>query len=179
MVCSKRKTTLNHDCQSVYILSETAYNAVLSTVKEACLLMLDSFELIQSQEKTQAQSVKKTITNLENEKAKLEKAPFTLYKDYKAGKITKEEFTAKKELAAEQLADIEKEITAQTAQLTITEKPAVDKQDLLNCSQLAKYDGNTFSNIIERINVYAPDKIEIIFKCDDFYQSCLKSLQTE
>ena len=29
--------------------------------------------------------------------------------------------------------------------------------------------GNAFSNIIERINVYAPDKIEIIFKCDDFY----------
>ena len=179
MVCPKRKTSLNYDCQSVYILSETAHNAVLSAVKEACLLMLDRFELIQSQAETQIKSVKKAVTSLKTEKAKLEKAPFTLYKDYKAGKITKEEFTVKKELAAEQLADIEKEIAAQTELLTITEKPAVDKQDLLNCSQLAKYDGNTFSNIIERINVYAPDKIEIIFKCDDFYQSCLKSLQTE
>ena len=179
MVCPKRKTSLNHDCQSVYILSETAHNAVLSAVKEACLLMLDRFELIQSQAETQIKSVKKAVTSLKTEKAKLEKAPFTLYKEYKAGKITKEEFTAKKELAAEQLADIEKEIAAQTELLTITEKPAVNKQDLLNCSQLAEYDGSTLSNIIERINVYAHDKIEIIFKCDDFYKSCLKSLQTE
>ena len=88
-------------------------------------------------------------------------------------------FTAQKGLAAERLTKVEEEIAARTAQLTISEKPTVNKQDLLNCLQLAEYDGKILSNIIERINVYAPDKVEIIFKCDDFYQSCLKSLQIE
>lgn len=113
---------------------------------------------------------------LENEKARLEKSPMLLYKKYKAQAITREEFMFEKEKANIQLSEIEKQIANLTAQLGKIKKPNIEKQCLSNCLQLESYDSQVLSQIIQEVKVYNEDHIEVVFKCNNFYESCVNSL---
>ncbi|MBR1444548.1 MAG: hypothetical protein IJ583_13575, partial [Firmicutes bacterium] len=99
-----------------------------------------------------------------------------LYKKYKAQVLSREEFMRKKEKASIRLSEVEKQIADLTTQLAEVKEPVVEKQDLLNCSQLESYDSHILSQIIQEVRIYGEDSIEVVFKCNDFYVSCLKAL---
>ena len=175
--CIKKRVTNNENCKKLSINRAKLEDAVLSVVKEACLLMLERFAVIQSETIAFNSNIKANIEELETEKSRLEKAPMLLYKKYKAQVLLREEFMLEKEKANLRLAEVERQITELTVQLAEVKEPVIEKQDLLNCSQLKSYDSQVLSQIIQEVKIYGEDSIEVIFKCNDFYESCLKALE--
>lgn len=175
--CRDRFFTSDTKCQSVKMSRRKAEKAVFDTVKYACCLMLERFEIICRQEETSKDEIKANIKALESEKTRLEKSPVTLYKQYKAQVLTKEEFMLAKEKASIRLSEVETQLSELAEQLTATTEPVIEKQDLTDCLLLKTYDGEKLSHIIQEVKLYGDDRLEVIFKCDDFYQSCLKTLE--
>ena len=174
--CRRMYITDNTNCKKVKVLSNKAEQAVPETVKDACRLMLDRYEIIQKKEKNSKDGIRISIKELESEKVSLGKAPMSLYKKYNAQALSREEFMLEKEKANLRLAEVEKHIENLTTQLAEVKEPVVEKQDLLNCSQLDSYDSQILSQIIQEVRIYGEDSIEVVFKCNDFYESCLKAL---
>ncbi len=174
--CRYKYVTDDENCLKVKMASKKAEQAVLDTVKDACRLMLDRYDIIQREDEYTKDGIRTSIKELENEKVSLEKAPMSLYKKYKAQALSREEFMLEKEKANLRLSEVERQIAELTTQLADTKEPVVEKQDLLNCSQLDSYDSKILSQIIQEVRIYGEDSIEVIFKCNDFYVSCLQAL---
>ncbi|MBR1443868.1 MAG: recombinase family protein, partial [Firmicutes bacterium] len=173
-VCKVKSLANGKPCENIKKPVSEAHQIVLDTVKAACQLMIDNYDDIVNGKNKQNDEKTANIEVLEKELEKLKGMPIDLYKKYKSGNISREQFIKAKEAANKQSKEIEDELRLIKEQSTNIEEIEVKKEDLEECKELKEYNGDVISKIIKEVKVHGSGDMDIIFNCDDFYRDCIQ-----
>lgn len=164
-VCEKRRLVRESECNKVYMLTEQAEKAVLDVVCEEATLRLNLLEK-KKDIPNSMDDLKKQITQLSSEYARIEGNRLTEYTKYRSGIYTKEEYmniTKKDKDKMEEIQsriDILKEILQEKRELDMGET----ENDVRECSILKEYNGEVLSKLVEKVYIYNDKDIEVVFR---------------
>lgn len=113
------------------------------------------------------------IKALEEEKAGLSARKFRLYDDYRSGNSSREKYMQELERVRERVAEIERMVPELEQKVKEAEEKAEaaggKEESLGDIAALHAFNKEVLSRVIDRIYVYGPDRVEIIWKADDIF----------
>ena len=86
-------------CQTLSAQKDALHQAVLKTVRKHIEVAVGRYIAVQKNADNETDTINKTIIKINQEINTLDNAPFSLYDEYRAGSITKEQFIKKRETA--------------------------------------------------------------------------------
>lgn len=171
--CGRRGLTENGKCNNINCYAADIKEKVLEAVNAICKIAVDKSNLQQEQREEALKSLKLEHSRLNKEKTQLTGKPTMLYFDFKAGRMTQEEFIAAKEAVNNRLSEIDVRLAEIEREMSASNKPSVNIDDVSKCGALQTYDSKILAKLIQKIYVYEDGNIEIVFDCKDFFQSCM------
>ena len=124
-------------------------------------------------ELSQTVSIEEEIRKLEVEGKRLSSRKLRLYEDYRSGNITKEKYRKEYESAASRIVEIEKRIPELKDEvIQIREQMLHMKEreaELEGLASLETFDKGRLAAVIDRVLVYSEERIEIVWKMDDWF----------
>ena len=160
------------DCKKVRIKATDLEKAVLTNVNMMAKLYLEESAVKKKIVQSEASTVTDEISMLKQEAAHLGTTKMGLYEDYRRNG-NKDEYLEKKSKLDSKLADINAKLTTLQEKVVKTrdEMSPAAEEVIMEMGDIKKFDKMQLKKIINRINVYAPDQIEIIWKpLDPFFQ---------
>ena len=160
------------DCKKVRIKATDLEKAVLANVNMMAKLYLEESAVKKKIVQSEASTVTDEISMLKQEAAHLGTTKMGLYEDYRRNG-NKDEYLEKKSKLDSKLADINAKLTTLQEKVVKTrdEMSPAAEEVIMEMGDIKKFDKMQLKKIINRINVYAPDQIEIIWKpLDPFFQ---------
>lgn len=158
------------ECRTIHVDKEGLENAVLSCVRTMASIAADTAG--RKKKELQTAGTEKEIRLLESEKKRLAGRKLNIYENYRSGRLTKEQYRSEYEAAGSRVLEIEK----RTAELR--DKIRQDREQMLNISgqkaeleslaALQTFDKERLGIIIDSVRVYSGERIEIIWKVDNF-----------
>lgn len=129
-------------------------------------------------QRAQTRMLSGEIQKLEDEKTGISARKFRLYEDYRSGACSRENYMQELERMRERLAEIERmvpEMERLAKEAEEQEEAAGRKEEsLADITALHNFDKAVLSRVIDRVYVYGPDRVEIVWRADDiFYQEDL------
>ena len=110
--------------------------------------------------------LEKKLTLLQKEQERLSARKVRLYEEYRSGG-SREDYISKKQQTDERLSEIETELNDLEQRLEAAKRSEKDSQTemvLSEVSAIDRFDKEALKKIIDRINVYSENEIEIIWK---------------
>ena len=160
------------ECRTIHVDRERLENAVLSCVR-AMAGMAAADVLARRKECLKTAAVEEELGRLESEKKRMSARKLRLYEDYRSGGITKEQYRKEYEKATNQILEIEagipelkeKAMQAREQMLRMKER----ETELEALSSLETFDKEKLATVIESVQVYSEERIEIVWKMDDLF----------
>ena len=175
--CRMKNMSPHESCQTLFAQKDALHQSVLETVRKHIEVAVGRYIEVQRNADNEIHTINKTIIKLNKEVITLENAPFSLYDEYRAGSITKEQFIEKRETAKIRLEEAKTEIKALKDKLTHLNITSSETIDLLSCPELTEYDGKILSEFIEKVEVYSQDIIKIHFKYNNFFEDIINRIK--
>ena len=170
--CGEAATSGIAECKALHVDKERLENAVLSCTRTmAGMVSEEASRKKKEWEKTAA--IEEETGKLEAEKKRLSSRKLRLYEDYRSGNITKEQYCKDYESTASRILEIEERIPelkeeivqAREQMLHVKEREA----ELEGLASLDTFDKGKLAVVIDRVLVYGEERIEIIWKMDDWF----------
>lgn len=171
------------ECAQSRIRREILENLILKCTKEMAAMLSAAYRQKKTQ-RAQARMLSGEIQALEDEKTGISARKFRLYEDYRSGACSRENCMQELERMRERLAEIERmvpEMERLAKEAEEQEEAAGRKEEsLADITALHNFDKAVLSRVIDRVYVYGPDRVEIVWRADDiFYQEFLPEERKE
>ena len=154
------------DCKRTRIKAADLEQAVLANVNMMAEIYAGKRSRLKSSGNAGAELEKK-LTLLQKERERLSARKVRLYEEYRSGG-SREVYISKKQQTDDRLAEIEAELNELEQRLEAAKRSEKDisqtEMVLLEVSAIDRFDKETLKKIIDRINVYSENEIEIIWK---------------
>ena len=149
--CRYKNMSPHVGCQTLSAQKDALHQAVLKTVRKHIEVAVGRYIEVQKNADNEIDTINKTIIKLNQEINTLDNAPFSLYDEYRAGSITKEQFIKKRETAKIRLDEAKTERQALKDRLSNLNNTSTETIDLLSLPELIEYDGKILSEFIEKV----------------------------
>ena len=110
---------------------------------------------------------------MENEKKRLSSRKLRLYEDYRSGRITKEQYRKEYENTASRILEIEKRIPELKEEIMKVREQMLHMKEreaeLEGLESLETFDKGRLVTVIDSVQVYSEERIEIVWKMDDWF----------
>ncbi len=158
------------ECKTIHVDKERLENAVLSCTRTMAG-MVSAEVSRKKREWSKTVAVEEEAGRLEAEKKRLSSRKLRLYEDYRSGSITKEKYRREYENAASRILEIEKQIPelkneamqVKAQMLHMKEREA----ELEGLASLETFDKDKLVTVIDSVQVYSEERIEIVWKMND------------
>lgn len=162
--CTMRNLGGDERCRLSKIRVHEVQEMVLSIVKEHIDMLTKKAEAlrIQSSSALPCESREDLITA----KEVLENSSINLYKEYKAGGISKADYDGKRLSIREQIRELETRIEEyEDNQAVVEEEAILESLPIIG----DEYDPDIMGQLIEKVEIFSADRINVVFKCADPY----------
>lgn len=176
--CSQAYVSGIPECRKLHANRRMLEDAILSCT-HAMADMAVGESIRQKKTWVEVSSFTDKIKRREAEQKRLSAKKLRLYEDYRTGIITKEQYRRDYEKASNRILAIEQEIPQLKAEAeSIRQKKLAAKNneaELKELSILDSFDKEKLSRVIDKIQVYSADRIELVWKTDNCFISALAS----
>lgn len=155
----------------VFILEKDLDKAIAGKVSECILKAISKDNLINRVSSKFNESLSETMKDISKLKGKLEKEEMQIqkaYEDYSLGKIDKDSYMLKREIAMSHIGTINNEIVAIDNAAKDLEKEKKTSirwiNDLFKSRNIKKPSSDLIHGLVEKVIVYATHEFEIVFK---------------
>lgn len=155
----------------VFILEKDLDKAIADKVSECILKAISKDNLINRVSSKFNESLSETMKDISKLKGKLEKEEMQIqkaYEDYSLGKIDKDSYMLKREIAMSHIGTINNEIVAIDNAAKDLEKEKKTSirwiNDLFKSRNIKKPSSDLIHGLVEKVIVYATHEFEIVFK---------------
>lgn len=162
------------ECKTIHVDKEQLENTVLSCTR-IMASMVAAEASGKKKEWSQTAAIEEKIKMLGAEGKRLSSRKLRLYEDYRSGNITKEQYLKKCESAASRILEIENsipelkdEVIQSKEQMQHIEERGAELESLLS---LETFDKDKLVTVIDSVQVYNEERIEIVWKMDDGFFS--------
>lgn len=169
--CSSRVQQIKNDCQSINIAKEELENAVLCQVRGMADMLIEARAVRKKAHKHDRKStLETTVADSEKEMSRWKDTKLNLYEQYKAGKITREDYMARIEKGRIRMEELEQIKSAALEELdslrlqAASEPEEIPDEKLAEFSALESFDKDRLKMLIDKVIVYGADAIEIVWK---------------
>ena len=170
--CGQAAVTGIAECRTIHVDKEGLENAVLSCVRTMAG-MVSAEAARKKKEWSQTEVAREQIKRMEAEKKRLSSRKLRLYEDYRSGGITKEKYRKEYEKTASRILEIEERMPELKEEIVrIKERILHMKEreaELEGLASLDTFDKEKLATVIESIIVYSEERIEIVWKMDDWF----------
>lgn len=173
--CSSRTQKMESDCQRINVNHNELEKAVLCQAKQMTDMLIEARTIRNkacvNDKKVAFQTM---LANSKKEMARWKEEKICLYEQYKAGAITRDCYVVqieKGKVRMEELEKISNETQAELDSMQITTNmEEISDEELAELSELESFDKNKLKALIEKVIVYGPDAIEIVWKVDNPFE---------
>ena len=170
--CGEAATSGIAECRALHVDRERLENAVLSCTRTMAGMVSEEVSR-KKKEWAKTAAIEEETGKLEAEKKRLSSRKLRLYEDYRSGRITKEQYRKDYESTASRILEIEERIPElrdevmqiREQMLHVKEREA----ELEVLASLDTFDKGKLAVVIDRVLVYSEERIEIIWKMDDWF----------
>lgn len=172
LYCLKSKYTNTAACATLRVNKEMLEKTVLTIIKKMGQILMNKANLIKKQKnynrlQENLSGIKKSIQKIKNGKV-------SLYEQYKAGKMSRQQFIDAQNESAEKVNSLEQLIAIKQKELEkeIEKQKSLDlvKKDVQAIEVLENYDSAVIARLIKKIIVFNDKKIEIVMLHQDIYE---------
>lgn len=170
--CSQAAISGIAECRTIHVDKEGLENAVLSCTRSMAELV-STETARKKKEWSQTVVIEEEIRKLEAENKRLSSRKLRLYEDYRSGRITKEKYRKEYENTASRILETEKRIPG------LKEKILQIKEQIQHMKEqeaklevfisLETFDKDKLETVIDSVQVYSEERIEIVWKMDDCF----------
>lgn len=162
------------ECKTIHVDKERLENTVLSCTR--IMASMVSVEVSgKKKEWLQTVAIEEKIEIMEAEGRRLSSRKLRLYEDYRSGNITKKQYLKEYESAASRILEIENripelkdEVMQIKERMQHMEEREAELEVLLS---LETFDKDKLVTVIDSVQVYSEERIEIVWKMDDGFFS--------
>ena len=170
--CSQLSHTGIKECAQSKINRELLENLLLNCTKEM-VNFVSAALVCRKKQWSESCMLAEEMAALQKEKIRLSARKFTIYDDYRNGNSSREKYLHNLDKIQERLAEIDRVIPdlehrikeAKDKMETVSEK----ESNLEDIAALQTFDKEVLSKVIDKVYVYGPDRVEIIWKADDIF----------
>ena len=157
----------------VFIMERDLDKAISDKVAECIMNVTNKSKFIEKVSNRFDKNVEETTKDISKLKANREKEEFFIqkaYEEYSLGKIDRDEYSLKREIALSHIATIDNEIVAIENAVKDLQKEKRKSikwiKDLYSAKKLEKLTSDLIHSLVEKVIVYGNHNFEIIFKFD-------------
>lgn len=158
------------ECRTIHVDRERLENAVLSCTRTMAGMVAAEVSR-KKKEWAETAAIEEETGKLEAEKKRLSSRKLRLYEDYRSGRITKEQYRKEYENTASRILEIEKRIPELKDEVIQIKKQTLQMKEreaeLEGLLSLETFDKDKLLTVIESVQVYSEERIEIVWKMDD------------
>lgn len=174
--CNSRTQQRENACQKVNIWQDDLENAVLCQVRTMADIIIEQRTARKDSGRYERKTVlEKLIADRGREMQQWKNTKLSLYEQYKAGSLSREEYIGKIERGRkrqEELEKIKEDAMEELESLqSISDDTGVCDADLQEISALDNFDLDKLEMLVEKVIVYGEDEIEIVWKVDDPFRN--------
>lgn len=170
--CGEAATSGIAECRTLHVDKGRLENAILSCTRTMAGMVSAEADR-KKKELSQTVSVEEEIRKLEAEGKRLSARKLRLYEDYRSGNITKDKYRKEYETAASRILEIEKRIPELKDEVIRAREQALHMEEreaeLEGLATLETFDKGKLSAVIDSVQVYSEERIEIVWKTDDWF----------
>ncbi len=170
--CGEAATSGIAECKTIRVDKERLENAVLSCTRTMAGMVSEEVSR-KKKEWLKTAGIEEEIGRMEAEKKRLSSRKLRLYEDYRSGRITKEQYRKEYENTASRILEIEEripELRDEVMQIREQMLHMKEREAELEClAELETFDKGKLAAVIDRVLVYSEERIEIIWKMDDWF----------
>lgn len=170
--CNHSSYTGLAGCQISTMERQKAEMTVLSAARNMAQFI--SWDLEKRKKEWQNTSLtEEKIAALEGEKKRLTSRKMKLYADYRTDQMTRQRYMEELEKTSSRLLEIDETISKLEEEILNTRRIVEEADQMLakanDIAVLNKYDKSILSKVIERVNIYDKENLEIVWKMDDIF----------
>lgn len=170
--CGEAATSGIAECRTLHVDKERLENAILSCARTMAG-MVSAEAARKKKELSQTVSIEEEIRKLEAEGKRLSARKLRLYEDYRSGNITKDKYRKEYGTAASRILEIEKRIPELKDEVIRAREQALHMEEreaeLEGLASLETFDKGKLATVIDSVQVYSEERIEIVWKTDDWF----------
>ena len=170
--CGEAATSGIAECKALHVDKERLENAVLSCTRTMAGMVSEEASR-KKKEWAKTAAIEEETGKLEAEKKRLSSRKLRLYEDYRSGRITKEQYRKDYESTASRILEIEERIPELKEEIMKVREQMLhvkERDAELEClAILETFDKGKLAIVIDRVLVYSEERIEIIWKMDDWF----------
>lgn len=168
--CGQAATSGIAECKTIHVDKELLENAILSCTRTMAE-MVSAEAGRKKKEWSQTSVIEEKIRVMEAEGKRLSSRKLRLYEDYRSDRLTKEQYLKEYENTASRILEIEKRVPELKDEVVqIKERILQMKEreaELEGLASLETFDKGKLLTVIESVQVYSEERIEIVWKMDD------------
>ena len=170
--CSQAAISGIAECKTIHVDKEGLENAVLSCTRSMAELV-SAEAARKKKEWSQTAVIEEEIKKLEAENKRLSSRKLRLYEDYRSGRMTKEKYRKEYENTASRILEVEKRILELKEKILQIREQVQNMKDqeakLAGLASLDTFDKDKLVTVIEGVQVYSEERIEIVWKMDGWF----------
>ena len=170
--CGQASVTGIPECGTIHVNREKLENVILSCTRTMAGIVAD--EAARKKKELQNSSViEGEIRMMEAEKTRMSGRKLRIYEDYRSGRLTKEQYRKEYEAVASRIQEIEKRIPEQKDEIAQMKERLLHMEEqeakLEVLEALQTFDKEKLGIVIDSVQVYSEDRIEIVWKMDNWF----------
>lgn len=158
------------ECKTIHVDKELLENAILSCTRTMAGMMSAEAGR-KKKEWSQTSVIEEKIRVMEAEGKRLSSRKLRLYEDYRSDRLTKEQYLKEYENTVSRILEIEKRIPELKDEVIQIKKQTLQMKEreaeLEGLLSLETFDKDKLLTVIESVQVYSEERIEIVWKMDD------------
>lgn len=162
------------ECRTIHVDRERLENAVLSCTRTMAGMVVEQAGR-KKKEWSQTAVIEEKIGMMEAEEKRLSSRKLRLYEDYRSDRITKEQYRKEYENTASRILEIQKRIPELKDEVVQIKEQALHMKEqeleLEGLVSLETFDKDKLLMVIDSVQVYSEERIEIVWKMNDGFFS--------
>lgn len=160
------------ECGTIHVDRAKLENAVLSCTRAMAGMVADKAAR-KKRELQQSLVMGEEIRMMEAEKRRLSGRKLRIYEDYRSGGLTKEQYRREYEAAVSRILEIEKRMSELKDEIAQMKERMLHMEEqeakLEGLAVLQTFDKEKLGMVIDSVQVYSEERIEIVWKMDDWF----------
>ena len=162
------------ECKTIHVDKEQLENAILTCTRTMAGMVSEQAGR-KKKEWSQTAVIEEKIGMMEAEEKRLSSRKLRLYEDYRSDRITKEQYRKEYENTASRILEIEKRMPELKDEVIRIKEQAMKMKEreaeLEGLSSLETFDKDKLLTVIDSVQVYGEERIEIVWKMNDGFFS--------
>jgi len=175
-LCRSRTQEKENDCQKVEVSRKELEDAVLDQVRVMADMLTEERGIRREAQKNSKESALEIkVADSTKEMARWKGTKMRLYEQYKAGKISRENYIDRIEKGRVRMEELEQARREAQAELdcmqAVSGSEEIPDRELAELSELETFDKDRLKTLIEKVVVYGEDAVEIVWKVQNPFKA--------